>query len=135
MTKKNILLLLALVVLISLSTIGRKSSSSDSDKSTSSAISSQDSSVLIGHWRYTKVEFQEPVDSHLVLDANGNVEIWYVRASSQSEITRGTWRNEGENIIFRLDGDTISNPFTFYNGQLVFPNTPNERRFWEKISN
>jgi hypothetical protein len=26
-----------------------------------------------------------------------------------------------------------SNPFTFYNGQLVYPNIQNRRKFWDKI--
>ncbi|BBC25416.1 hypothetical protein ABRG53_3159 [Pseudanabaena sp. ABRG5-3] len=116
------------------STIGCKADRSLSSTS-SPTPDPQSSSALIGHWRNTEIEFQEPVDSHLVLDANGIVEIWYVRASSQSQTTKGTWRDEGDNIVFQLEGDTISNPFTFYKGQLVFPNTPNQRRFWEEMSN
>jgi hypothetical protein len=62
---------------------------------------------LVGHWRMTKIVFERPKDEHLVLEADGSVS---------------------------LAGRTrYPLPFTFYEGQLVYPNIPNRRGFWERI--
>lgn len=143
MTKKSALLVLVLVGLIGL-TIGCKENSSGIEKNPStldnsdagalSASDAESASVLVGHWRNTTVMFESTKDAHLVLDANGAATTWDVTASSRSGTTSGTWSVEGKNLTLRFEGNTISSPFTIYKGQLVFPNIPNKRGFWEKIA-
>lgn len=42
--------------------------------------------------------------------------------------------SEGKMLNLLLDGhERISQPFTLYEGQLVFPNIANRRRFWENL--
>lgn len=90
--------------------------------------------VLVGHWRKTTIVFEQPKDEHLVLYASGTAENWVVTASSRSMTTTGTWNVEGKMLNLLLEGHGhISQPFTIYEEQLVFPNIPNRRRFWEKI--
>ncbi len=90
--------------------------------------------VLVGHWRKTTIVFEEPRDEHLVLMADGTAENWVVTASSHSATTKGTWNAEGKTLNLVLaDGAHISQPFTIYQEQLVFPNIPKRRGFWEKI--
>ena len=95
---------------------------------------SESALVLVGHWRKTTIVFEEPRDEHLVLKADGIVENWVITASSRSATTTGTWNVEGKTLNLSLaEGEHISQPFTIYEEQLVFPNIPNRRRFWEKL--
>ena len=95
---------------------------------------SESARVLVGHWRKTTIVFEQPKDEHLVLYASGTAENWVVTASSRSMTTTGTWNVEGKMLNLLLEGHGhISQPFTIYEEQLVFPNIPNRRRFWEKI--
>lgn len=95
---------------------------------------SENARVLVGHWRKTTIVFEEPRDEHLVLKADGTAENWVVTASSRSATTTGTWNVEGKTLNLSLaEGEHISQPFTIYEEQLVFPNVPNRRRFWENI--
>ncbi len=90
--------------------------------------------VLVGHWRKTTIVFEQPEDEHLALHADGTVENWIVTASGRSAPTAGTWSVEGKMLNLLLDGhERISQPFTLYEGQLVFPNIANRRRFWENL--
>jgi hypothetical protein len=90
--------------------------------------------ILVGHWRKTTVVFEQPEDEHLVLHASGTAENWVVTASGRSVPTTGTWNVEGKMLSLLLEGhERIAQPFTIYEEQLVFPNIPNRRRFWEKI--
>jgi hypothetical protein len=85
---------------------------------------------LVGHWRMTKILIDgSPQDTHMVLHNDGTVEIWKVTAESRGEKLTGHWDVDGKMLV--LDGD--SSPFTFYEGQLVFPNVQGSRQFWEKI--
>ena len=88
---------------------------------------------LIGHWRKTTIVFGSPKDEHLVLHADGAVENWTVTAESRSEPVAGRWSVEGKTLTLVFGENQNSKPFTFYEGQLVFPNIPNRRGFWEKI--
>jgi hypothetical protein len=88
---------------------------------------------LVGHWRKTTIVFESPKDEHLVLHADGTAENWVVRAESRSEPVSGRWGVEGKTLTLSFGENQNSNPFTFYQGQLVFPNIPNHRGFWEKI--
>ena len=96
---------------------------------------SEDARVLVGHWRKTTVVFESPQDEHLVLNANGSAANWVVTASSQSVMTTGRWKVEGKVLTLLFEnGKEWSQPFTIYEGQLVFPNVQDRRRFWEKIA-
>lgn len=99
----------------------------------SSGPSSENSSELVGHWRKTTIGYTGPIDEHLVLHSNGTVENWTVTAYERREPVTGHWSIEGKTLTLSFGGNDRSNPFTFYQGQLVFPNIPNRRGFWEKI--
>jgi hypothetical protein len=95
--------------------------------------SSENRSPLIGHWRKTTIVFESPKDEHLVLHADGTAENWAVTAESRTEPITGHWSVEGKTLTLSFGDHENSQPFTFYQGQLVFPNIPNRRGFWEKI--
>ncbi len=99
----------------------------------SSASSSENSNALIGHWRKTTISYTGPIDEHLVLHVDGTVENWTATAYERREPVTGHWGVEGKTLTLSFGGNDRSNPFTFYQGQLVFPNIPNRRGFWEKI--
>jgi hypothetical protein len=90
--------------------------------------------TLAGHWRSTRIIFDSPQDEHLVLHADGNAETWTVTASGRSGVTRGRWTSPGTTLsVDWEDGRQWSQPFTFHEGQLVFPNIANRRQFWELV--
>jgi hypothetical protein len=90
--------------------------------------------VLNGHWRNTKIVFEKPQDTHLVLHPDGMAETWIVTATQRDQKTTGRWSSNGKTLTLAFgDGDARSYPFTFYKGQLVLPNIPNKRQFWERI--
>jgi hypothetical protein len=89
--------------------------------------------VLVGHWRKTTIGYVGPRDEHLVLHADGTAENWVVTATSQTERTTGQWSVEGKTLKLSFGDNENANPFTIYEGQLVFPNIPKRRQFWEKI--
>jgi hypothetical protein len=95
--------------------------------------SSDNTQRLIGHWRKTTIVFESPKDEHLVLHADGTAENWVVTAESRSEPVSGRWSVKGKTLTLSFGENENSKPFTFYQGQLVFPNIPNRRGFWEKI--
>jgi hypothetical protein len=90
--------------------------------------------TLVGHWRSTTLVFESPRDEHLVLRADGTADTWIVTASSKTPTTRGRWRSQGATLsVDWADGRQWSQPFTFFEGKLVFPNIANRREFWEPI--
>lgn len=90
---------------------------------------------LVGHWRKTTIQHTGPHDEHLVLSEDGTMRDWIVTAESRTEPVSGAWRVDGKILTISVDGRvTASQPFTFYQGQLVFPNVQNRRGFWEKIA-
>ena len=99
----------------------------------SSGASSDNTQRLIGHWRKTTIVFGSPKDEHLVLHADGTAENWVVTAESRGEPVTGRWSVEAKTLTLSFGKNENSKPFTFYEGQLVFPNIPNRRGFWEKI--
>jgi len=99
----------------------------------SSGSTSQNSNALIGHWRKTTISYTGPIDEHLVLHVDGTVENWTATAYERREPMTGHWNVEGKTLILSFGGNDRSSPFTFYKGQLVFPNIENRRGFWEKI--
>ena len=94
---------------------------------------SENTRRLIGHWRKTTIVFGSPKDEHLVLHVDGTADNWVVTADSRSEPITGRWSVEGKTLTLSFGDNDHSSPFTFYEGQLVFPNIPNRRGFWEKI--
>jgi hypothetical protein len=91
--------------------------------------------TLVGHWRKTTIQHTGPHDEHLVLGQDGTMTDWVVTAESQSEPVSGAWRVDGNILTIIVDGRVANaQPFTFYEGQLVFPNVQNRRGFWEKIA-
>jgi hypothetical protein len=98
-----------------------------------SATSSENSNALIGHWRKTTISHMGPIDEHLVLHVDSTVENWTVTAYERREPVTGHWNVEGKTLILSFGGNDRSDPFTFYQGQLIFPNIPNRRVSWEKI--
>ena len=55
-------------------------------------------------------------------------------ASGRTPVTRGKWNVTGTMLsVAWEDGREWGQPFTFHEGQLVFPNVPNQRQFWEVI--
>jgi hypothetical protein len=100
----------------------------------SSGTSSENSNALIGHWRKTTISYTGPIDEHLILHVDGTVENWTVTASERREPVTGHWNVEGKTLTLSFGGNDRSSPFTFYQGQLVFPNIPNRRGFWEKVN-
>ena len=95
--------------------------------------SSDSKQQLIGHWRKTTIVFESPKDEHLLLNADGTAEKWVVTAESRSEPVIGRWSVEGKTLTLSFGENENASPFTFYQGQLVFPNIPKRRGFWEKI--
>jgi hypothetical protein len=93
----------------------------------SSAPSSENASVLIGHWRKTTIGYTGPIDEHLVLHSDGTVENWTVTAYERREPVAGHWSVEGKTLTLSFGGSDRSNPFTLYQGQLIFPSIPNRR--------
>ncbi len=90
--------------------------------------------ALVGHWRKTTIVFESPRDEHLVLHANGQAENWVVTASGRSEPKTGSWRVEGKTIKLDLgEDDRATLLFTLHEGQLVLPNVPGRRQFWDKV--
>jgi hypothetical protein len=90
--------------------------------------------TLVGHWRSTSVAFESSRDEHLVMREDGTAETWIVTASSRTPVTRGRWSAQGTLLsVDWEDGRQWGQPFTFFEGQLVFPNVPKQRQFWEAI--
>jgi hypothetical protein len=89
---------------------------------------------LVGHWRNTRIVFESARDDHLVLRADGLAGRWSVTASSRSAAVQGRWSTEAKILsIDWEDGTRASGPFTFHEGELVFPNRQGQRRFWKRI--
>jgi hypothetical protein len=91
---------------------------------------SEISQDLVGHWRFTKIVFENPRDEHLLLHADGTAENWFVTESGHGEISTGNWSAEGETLTLSFEGYEEAS-FTFFEGGLVLPNIPNQRQIWE----
>ena len=90
--------------------------------------------TLVGHWRSTTISFGSPRDEHFVMRGDGTAETWIVTASGRTPVTRGRWSTKGTSLsVAWEDGRQWGQPFTFHEGQLVFPNVPNQRQFWEAM--
>lgn len=89
--------------------------------------------MLVGHWRKTTIGYVGPRDEHLVLHADGMAENWSLTASDRTEPTTGRWSGEGKMLKLAFGNNENANPFTIYEGQLVWPNIQGRRQFWEKI--
>jgi len=90
--------------------------------------------TLVGHWRTTRIVFESPRDDHLVLRVDGTAERWSVTASSSGPKTVGRWAVSGSVLSLTWTGEAqTSQAFTMYKGQLVLPNVPNRRVFWDRL--
>lgn len=90
---------------------------------------------LIGHWRYTSVALGSATDSNLLLHPDGTAEFWRVTAQGRSPREHGKWRVDGSQILLTNGaGRFHPAPFTLHRGQLVYPNIPDQRRYWEHLS-
>ena len=90
---------------------------------------------LAGHWRQTTIEFEAPKDEHLLLNADGTVQNWTVRADSQTPPAGGTWEADSVSITLHIEGGgDVLVPYTFFESSLVLPNIEGQRAFWEKIA-
>jgi len=89
---------------------------------------------LGAHWRRTSIVSDGPRDDHLVLRNDGTAQRWSVTATGRSPTLQGRWNNSALTLTVLVDnGGETSAPFTFYEGQLVWPNIPNQRAFWERL--
>jgi hypothetical protein len=90
--------------------------------------------ALVGHWRTTRIVFESPRDDHLVLRVDGTAERWSVTASSAGPKTVGQWAVTGSVLSLTWTGGAqTSQAFTMYQSQLVLPNVPNRRVFWDRL--
>ena len=91
--------------------------------------------VVVGHWRKTTIVYEQPRDEHLVLNADGTARRWTVTATDRSDVVTGRWRIDGKLLAFAADGHAErSSPFFMHEGQLVYPNIPNQRGFWDRVT-
>ena len=94
----------------------------------------QDSAALVGHWRKTAIVFESPRDEHLILNADSTFQNWTVTATETGTPLAGQWEARENMLVFRMEGsEDQSSPFTFFEGQLVFPNVESGRGFWERV--
>ncbi len=90
--------------------------------------------TVAGHWRSTRIVFDQPQDEHLVIRPDGTAETWMVSAGGRTPAISGRWRSQGTSLLVDWqDGRQWAQPFTFYEGQLVLPNVPNQRQFWDRV--
>ena len=100
---------------------------------------SDNATLLIGHWRKTTTLYGSVRDEHLVFYPDGTVDNWAVAisqftgAESREGKTTGRWDIEGKLLIIDWGDKQSSRPFFFHQGQLVWPNIPNARRFWDRV--
>ncbi len=94
----------------------------------------QDGGELVGHWRKTTIVFESPRDEHLILNADSTFQNWTVTAAETGTPLAGQWEANENTLIFRMEGsEDQSSPFTFFEGQLVYPNVEGGRGFWERV--
>lgn len=94
----------------------------------------QDGGELVGHWLKTTIVFESPRDEHLVLSPDGSFQNWRETVSGSSEPLVGQWVSNETTLTFKIEGseDQFS-PYTFLEGQLVYPNVEGNRGFWERV--
>jgi hypothetical protein len=96
--------------------------------------------VLIGHWRKTTTIYYSVKDEHLVFRPDGTVDNWvetvsgpYEGRTSRTATTAGRWAVEGKLLNIDWGDKQSSRPFFFHEGQLVLPNIPNARQYWDRV--
>ena len=94
----------------------------------------QDGGELVGHWRKTTIVFESPRDEHLILNPDSTFQNWTVTATETGTPLAGQWEANENTLTFRMEGsEDQSSPFTFFEGQLVYPNIEGNRGFWERM--
>jgi Sel1 repeat len=101
---------------------------------------SDNATLLVGHWRKNSSNYGAVRDEHLVFHPDGTVDTWaltvagaYEERTTRTATTRGRWRIEGKLLNIDWGDKQSSRPFFFHKGQLVLPNIPNARQYWDKI--
>ena len=101
---------------------------------------SDNATVLIGHWRKTTTIYYSVKDEHLVFRPDGTVDNWvetvsgpYEGRTSRTATTTGRWGVEGKLLNIDWGDKQSSRPFFFHKGQLVLPNIPNARQYWDRV--
>jgi hypothetical protein len=101
---------------------------------------SDNATVLIGHWRKTTTIYYSVKDEHLVFRPDGIVDNWvetvsgpYEGRTSRTATTTGRWAVEGRLLNIDWGDKQSSRPFFFHEGQLVLPNIPNARQYWDRV--
>lgn len=57
-----------------------------------------------------------------------------VTADSRGPKSTGRWDVDGKTLWLSFGSDDeASSPFTFFEGELVYPNIQNSRQFWDEI--
>ena len=87
----------------------------------SSAPSSENANVLIGHWRKTTISYTGPIDEHLVLHSDGTVENWTVTAYERREPVTGHWSAEGKTLTLSFRWQRPIQPVHLLPGPTCFP--------------
>jgi hypothetical protein len=59
---------------------------------------SDNTALLIGHWRKTVISYGSVWDEHLVFHSVGTVENWIVTVSSRGAVKVGNWNVEGKKL-------------------------------------
>jgi hypothetical protein len=97
-------------------------------------------SALVGHWLKTTTIYYSVKDEHLMFRPDGTVDNWTVTVSGPYEgrttrtaTTTGRWSVNGKLLNIDWGDKQISRPFFFYKGQLVLPNIPNARQYWDRV--
>ena len=90
-------------------------------------------SQLVGHWRTTVIIGDAPMDRNLVLKSDGSATRWAVTAQRRDGPEAGNWSAAGNTLVLSFGGQVQESPYAFHEGQLVFPNIPNRRRFWSRV--
>ena len=94
---------------------------------------SYNAALLIGHWRKNVTGYTGPYDEHLVLYRDGTAQTWTTGFYSGARPKVGRWGIEANELIINWGDKPLSYSFTFHQGQLVMPNKPGARQFWDRI--
>lgn len=124
----------ALAAATAMANSANASSSGGGASGSTDSVEARADQPLVGHWQFTRIEFGSPRDENLILRADGAAEHWFATALGRSEVSTGRWTTSGSTFIVRwADGEEWSQPFTFFEGQFVFPNIQGRRKIWERI--
>ncbi len=94
----------------------------------------ESASVLVGHWKKTLIQLEQPFDYHLVLNDDGTFQEWVASAAGTDAPTSGSWQASDTMLMFQTDGNgPVEAPWTIYEGRLIYPNIDGRRGDWERM--